>query len=51
MKILKYQKKGPHLNTKEQFYNHKENANDKQLYNKQTIFPNRISESILNIGM
>jgi len=35
--------KGPHLNTVGSFYIHKEVATDKQLSDKQTIFPNKIS--------
>ena len=35
MQILSYQKKGPHLNTTERIYIHKESANDNQLNNKQ----------------
>ena len=35
--------KGPHLNTVESFYIRKEAAIDKQLSDKQTIFPNKIS--------
>ena len=35
--------KDPHLNTVESFYIHKEAATDKQLSNKQTNFPNKIS--------
>ena len=49
MQILYYQKKGPHLNTIERFYNHKEAAIENQLNDKQTIFPNKIFDAILNI--
>jgi hypothetical protein len=50
LQILCYQKKGPHLNTIERFYIHKEAANDNQLNDKQTIFPNKIFDAFLNIG-
>ena len=49
MQILYYQKKGPHLNSVERFYIHKEAAAYKQLNGKQTIFPNKIFDAILNI--
>jgi hypothetical protein len=49
MQILYYQKKGSHLNTIECFYTHKEAATDNQLNEKQTIFPNKIFDAILNI--
>ena len=48
MHIL-YYKKGPLLNTIECFYIHKEVATDNQLNDKQTIFPNKIFDAILNI--
>jgi GIY-YIG catalytic domain. len=50
MQILYYQKKSPHLNTIERFYIHKEAATDNQLNDKQTIFPSKIFDTILNIG-
>ena len=46
MQILSYQKKGPHFNTTEWVYIHKENANDNQLNNKQKSL-----DAILNIRM
>ena len=49
MQILSRQKNGPHLNTIEWFYIH--NTNDNQLNDKQQIFPNKIFDAILNIGM
>jgi hypothetical protein len=45
MQILSYQEKGPHLNSTERIYIHKENANDNQLNQK------KISAAILNIRM
>ena len=35
--------KCPHINTVESFYIRKEAATDKQLSDKQTVFPNKIS--------
>jgi hypothetical protein len=49
MQILYYQKKGPHLNTIERFYIHKEAANDNQFNDAQKIFRNKIFDAILNI--
>jgi hypothetical protein len=49
MQILYYQKKGPHLNTIECFYTHKETTPDNQLNDKQTTFSNKIFDAILNI--
>jgi len=51
MQILNYQKKGPHLNTIERFYIYKEASSESQLSNKQMIFPNKICDAILNIGI
>ena len=51
LKILNYQKKGPHINNVERFYIHKEAAFENQLNDKQTIFPNKILDAILNIGI
>jgi hypothetical protein len=51
MQILNYQKKGPHLNTIEWHFIHKENTNDNELKDKQTIFSNKIFDAVLNIGM
>ena len=51
MQILSYQKKCLHLNTIERFYIHKENTKDNQLNDKQIIFPNKIFDAILIIGM
>ena len=48
--IFYYQKKGPHLNTMERFYVHKQAAADNQLNDKQNIFPDRIFDAILNTG-
>ena len=49
MKILHYQKKGPYLNTTQRFYIHKEAATGNKLNDKQTIFPNKTFEAILNM--
>ena len=49
MQILHHHKKGPHLNIMEHFYIHKEAATDNQLNDKQSIFPNKIFDTILNI--
>jgi hypothetical protein len=49
MQILNYQRKGPHLNIVEWFYNHKEASSYNQLNEEQTIFPNKTFDSILNI--
>jgi hypothetical protein len=48
-KILHNRKKGPHLNTTEQFYTYKEAASGNHLNNNQKIFPNRIFDAILKI--
>jgi hypothetical protein len=47
--ILHHQKKGPHLNTLERFYTHKEAASGNHLNDNHTIFPKRISDAILEI--
>jgi len=49
MQILHHQKKGPHLNTTEQFYTHKEAASGNHLNNNQKILANRIFDTILKI--
>jgi hypothetical protein len=49
MQILHHQKQGPHLNTLERFYIHKEAASGNHLSNNHTIFPNRICGAILEI--
>ena len=51
MLILNYEKKGPHLNNIERFYIQKEAASDNQLNVKQTIFPNKIFDALLKIGI
>jgi hypothetical protein len=51
MQILNYQKKGPHLNTIERFYIYKEASYDESQLDKQMIFPNKICDAILNIGI
>ena len=45
MQILSDEEKGQYLNTTEQVYIHKENANDNQLNNQKN------SDAILNIKM
>jgi hypothetical protein len=49
MQILYYEEKDPHLNAIERSYIHQETAADNQLNDKQTIFPNKIFDAILNI--
>jgi hypothetical protein len=49
MRILKHQKKGPQLNTFERFYIHTEAASSNHLSDSQTMFPNKISDTILKI--
>jgi len=49
MHILHHQKKGPHLNTIERVYIHKESALDNQLNDNQTIFPKKIFDNIIQI--
>jgi hypothetical protein len=50
MQTLNYQKKGPHLNTIERVYIHKEASPENQLNDKQITFPNKILDAILNTG-
>ena len=45
-----YQNKGPHLNTVEWFYIHKEASSDSQLHDKQIFFPNKMLGAVLKIG-
>jgi hypothetical protein len=49
MKILKHQRKGPHLNTLERFDIHKEATQDNHLNDDHTVLPNRIFEAIHKI--
>jgi hypothetical protein len=49
VQIQYHQKNGPHLNTLERFHIHKEATHDNHLNDNQTIFPNRIFDSILKI--
>jgi hypothetical protein len=49
MQILDYQKKGPHLNKIECFYIHTEVTSNNHLNDSQTIYPNRIFDTILKI--
>jgi len=49
LQILNYQKKGPHLNTIEQFYINTEASSDNQFNDKRNIFPNKIFDAILKI--
>jgi hypothetical protein len=48
MSVLKKQTKGPHLNTLERFYIHKEAALNNHL-NDHTITPNKIFDTILKM--
>jgi hypothetical protein len=49
MQILKHQRKGPHLNTMERFYIHKEATRDNHLNDDHTVLPNKICEAIQKI--
>jgi hypothetical protein len=49
MSILKKQRKGPHLNTLERFYIHKEAALNKHLNDQNTITPNKFFDTILKM--
>jgi hypothetical protein len=49
MQILKHQRKGPHLNTLERFYIHKEANRDNHLNDDHTFLPNKIFEAIQKI--
>jgi hypothetical protein len=46
-----YQTKGTHLNAIGRFYIHKEASPDSQLYEKHTIFPQMIFDTIIKIGL
>jgi len=47
MQVLHHQRKGVHLNTIERFYIHKEHAAGNHLNDNHTIFPNKISDSLI----
>jgi len=47
MQVLHHQRKGVHLNTIERFYIHKEHAAGNHLNDDHTIFPNKISDSLI----
>ena len=47
MQILHHQKKGTHLNTIERFYIHKEHAACNHLIDEQSIFPNKIFDTLI----
>jgi hypothetical protein len=47
MQILHVQKKGPHLNTAERFFIHKEAASGSHLNDEHTIAHNKIFDTIL----
>jgi len=49
MQILHYQKKGPNLNTRERFYIHTKATSNNHLNDNQTIYPNRIFDTIPKI--
>jgi len=47
MQVLHHQRKGAHLNTIKRFYIHKEHAAGDHLNDDQTIFPNKIFDSLI----
>ena len=47
MEVSHRQKKGTHLNTIEIFYIHKEQAAGKHLNDEQSIFPNKIFDTLI----
>jgi hypothetical protein len=47
MQILHVRRKGPHLNTTEKFFIHKEAANNNHLNDEHTVANNRIFDTIL----
>ena len=47
--VVQFHKKGPPLNTIEQFHIHKEAASHNHLNDEHTITPNRLFDTILNI--
>jgi hypothetical protein len=47
MQVLRYQRKGAHLNTIERFYIYAEYINNNHLNDDQTIFPNKIFDTLL----
>jgi hypothetical protein len=49
MSILKKQRKGPHLNTLERFYIHKEASLNNHLNDDHTIAPNKVFDMILKM--
>jgi hypothetical protein len=49
MGILKKQRKGPHLNTLERFYIHKEASINNHLNDDHTVIPNRVFDTILKM--
>ena len=49
MHVFQFHKKGPHLNTIEWFYIHKEAASHNHLNDEHKVTPNRIFDTILNI--
>jgi len=49
MHMVQFRKKGPHINTIERFYIHKEAASHNHLSDEYTVTPNRIFDTILNI--
>jgi hypothetical protein len=48
MQMLHYHKKGAHLNTIERFHIHAEFTANNYLNDNQAIFPNAISDTLLN---
>ena len=47
IQVLHHQRKGEHLNTIDRFYIHKEHAARNRLNDDQTIFPNKIFDSLI----
>jgi hypothetical protein len=49
MSVLKIQRRGPHLNTLERFYIHKEASLNNHLNDDHTVIPNRVFDTILKM--
>jgi hypothetical protein len=48
MQILHFQHKSTHMNTLERYHIHRETANNNQLNDKHTVFPNTIFDTLLD---
>jgi hypothetical protein len=51
MHILQHKKNGPHLNTLERFYIHKEADFNNHLNDDHTVLPNKVFDTILKIQL